>query len=82
MKTIVENATSLSKYLVEDSVAITASSDCIVIGDPAKLIVDDLNSANATIRENVTNAPEDWIGNKYTFDGTTWAEDSNWVALE
>ena len=82
MKTIVENATSLSKYLVDDSVAITASSDYIVIGDPAKLIVDDLNSGNATIRENVTNAPENWMGNKYKFDGTTWTENSDWVDPE
>lgn len=82
MKTIIETATKLSKYLVDDDVTITPNSDYIVVGDPAKLIIDDLTSSNATVIENVTNAPEDWIGNKYTFDGTTWTEDSNWVALE
>ena len=82
MKTIIETATKLSKYLVDDNVTITPNSDYIVVGDPAKLIIDDLTSSNATVIENVTNAPEDWIGNKYTFDGTTWTEDSNWVALE
>ena len=82
MKTIIETATKLSKYLVDDDVTITPNSDYIVVGDPAKLIIDDLTSSNATVIENVTNAPEDWIGNKYTFDGTTWTENSNWVAFE
>ncbi len=82
MKTIIETATKLSKYLVDDDVTITLNSNHTVVGNPAKLIIDDLTSSNATVIENVTNAPEDWIGNKYTFDGTTWAEDSNWVALE
>lgn len=79
MKTIVETATGLSKYLLDDSVTITANSDHIVVGDPTKFIVADLNSSNATITENVTNAPGDWAGNKYTFDGTTWTQNPDWV---
>jgi hypothetical protein len=79
MKTIVETATGLSKYLLDDSETITANSDHIVVGDPAELIVADLNSSNATITENVTNAPSDWTGNKYTFDGTTWTQNPDWV---
>lgn len=79
MKTIVETATGLSKYLLDDSVTITATSDHIVVGDPAQFIIDDLNSSNATITESVTNAPSDWTGNKYTFDGTTWTQNSDWV---
>ena len=79
MKTIVETATGLSKYLLDDSVAITTNSDHIVVGDPAQFIINDLNSSNATITENVTNAPSDWIGNKYTFDGTTWTQNPDWV---
>jgi len=79
MKTIVETATGLSKYLLDDSVTITANSDHIVVGDPAQFIIDDLDSSNTTITESVTNAPGDWTGNKYTFDGTTWTQNPDWV---
>jgi hypothetical protein len=79
MKTIVETATELSKYLLDDSVTITVNSDYIVVGDPAQFVIGDLNSSNATITENVTNAPSDWTGNKYTFDGTTWTLNPDWV---
>jgi len=79
MKTIVETATGLSKYLLKDDVSVVANSDHIVVGNPAKFIVGDLNSSTTTITENVTNAPSDWTGNKYTFDGTTWTQNPNWV---
>ena len=79
MKTIVETSTKLSKYLLADNVAITATSDNITVGDPAQFIIADLNSGNATITENVTNAPSDWVGNKYKLDGTTWSANSDWV---
>ncbi len=79
MKTIVETSTKLSKYLLADDVTITATSDSITVGDPAQFIIADLNSSNATITENVTNAPEDWVGNKYKLDGTTWSANPDWV---
>ena len=79
MKTIVETSTGLSKYLLDDDVTITSNADHIVVGDPAQLIIGDLNSSNTTITENVTNAPEDWMGCKYTFDGTTWTIFEGWV---
>ncbi len=79
MKTIVETSTKLSKYLLADDVTITATSDNITVRDPAKFIIADLNSGNTTITENVTNAPSDWIGNKYKFDGTTWSASPDWV---
>jgi len=79
MKTIVETATGLSKYLLEDDVSVVANSDHVVVGNPAKFIVSDLNFSTTTITENITNAPSDWIGNKYTFDGTTWTQNPNWV---
>jgi len=79
MKTIVETSTGLSKYLLADDVTITATADNITVGDPAQFIIADLNSGNTTITENVTNAPSDWTGNKYTFDGTTWSANPNWV---
>ena len=79
MKTIVETSTKLCKYLLADDVTITATADSITVGDPAKFIIADLNSSNATITENVTNAPEDWVGNKYKLDGTTWSANPDWV---
>ncbi len=79
MKTIVETSTKLSKYLLADDVTITATSDNITVGDPAQFIIADLNSSNTTITENVTNAPDDWTGNKYKLDGTTWSANSDWV---
>jgi len=79
MKTIVETATGLSKYLLDDSVTITANSDHIVVGDPVEFIIWDLNSSTVTITESVTNAPSEWSGNKYTFDGTTWTQNPDWV---
>ena len=79
MKTIVETSTKLSKYLLADDVTITATSDSITVGDPAQFIIADLNSDNTTITENVTNAPSDWMGNKYKLDGTTWSANPDWV---
>ena len=79
MKTIVETSTGLSKYLLADDVTITATSDNITVGDPAQFIIADLNSTTVTVTDNVTNAPEDWTGNKYFFDGTTWTANPDWV---
>ena len=88
MKTITDNETNRSKYLFEDDKAVSMSEARITVGNPdsapfdpshPNFWIDDLNSGNATLHENVTNAPEDWEVNKYTFDGTTWAQDSNWV---
>lgn len=79
MKTIVETATGLSKYLLADDVTIVSNADNIVVGDPAQFIIGDLNSTTVTITENVTNSPADWSGNKYFFDGTTWTLNPDWV---
>lgn len=78
MKTIVETATSLSKYLLADDVAVTMDTDHIVVGDPPQFIVADLNADNSVVYEGVT-APADWVGNKYTFDGSVWTLNPDWV---
>ena len=79
MKTIVETSTKLSKYLLADDVAITATASDITVGDPAQFIIADLNSTTVTVTDGVTNAPDDWTGNKYFFDGTTWTANPDWV---
>ena len=77
-KTIIENSTKLSKYLFDDDKAVSMASDKITVGsDPVDFIIGDLNSGNATLHEDVDNAPSDWYGNKYKFDGTTWSANSD-----
>lgn len=78
MKTIVETTTNLSKYLLDDAVAVTVSADSITVGNPVQFIIADLNSGNALVREGVT-APADWSGNKYFFDGSAWTLNPDWV---
>jgi len=81
MKTIVDNATNTSKYLVADDYGINVTAENIEMGDPSALdfIIGDLNSSNATVIEGVT-TPDDWYGCKYTCaaDGTFAAVDG-WV---
>ena len=79
MKTIVETSTGLSKYLLADDVTIASTADNITVGDPAQFIIGDLNGSTVTITDNVSNAPDNWTGNRYTFDGTNWAANPNWV---
>ena len=82
MTTIVETSTGLSKYLLADDVTITSTADNITVGDPVQFIIGDLNSGTVTITENLINAPADWSGNKYTFDGTTWTSNPSWVGSD
>lgn len=82
MKTIVETSTGLSKYLLDDDVVITSTVDGITVGSPPTNIICDLNINTVTITENISNAPSDWAGNKYTFDGTAWTLNPDWVEPE
>lgn len=75
MKTIVENSTNESKYLLSSDTAVQMLDQSIVL---PTFIVGDLNASNATLYKNVT-PPEDWIGCKYLFDGTDWTLNPNWV---
>jgi len=79
MKTIVETSSGLSKYLLADDVTVVSNSDMIHVGDPIEFSIGDLNSTTVTITDGVTNAPADWTGNKYFFDGTTWTLNPDWV---
>ena len=78
MKTIIETNTNLSKYLLADDVVVTLNANTIIVGEPPQFIVADLNAGNAVVYEGVT-APADWIGNKYTFDGSSWTLNPNWI---
>jgi len=65
MKTIIDNETNTSKYLVADGYVIESSESSITMGDPVDFIIGDLNSTNSTVIEGVTE-PDDWFGCKYT----------------
>ena len=74
MKTIIESATNISKYMFANTKPLSMTSESITTPD---FIIGDMNSINAHITEGVT-APADWVGCKYTFDGTTWALNADW----
>ena len=77
MKTLVKNSDNCSSYIFDDDVAVTITENNTITPD---LIIGDLKSTNATMFENVT-PPDDWAGNKYFFDGTTWTVNPNWRDL-
>lgn len=79
MKTIVETATGLSKYLINDAEIVVLNENEIAIGNPVNHIIVDLNVGTVILYEGVS-PPEDWTGDKYTFDGTDWTLNPDWVA--
>lgn len=87
MKTIVDNATNTSRYLLADDKQVFLTPTKIEVGDPPNLdfIILDLNSNNASVIENVTEPVDEegnslWFGCKYTCaaDGTFTAVEG-WV---
>jgi len=84
MKTIVDNATNTSKFLVADDYSVVASAENTEMGDPSNLdfIIGDLNSNNSTLIEGViapvdADGNDDWFGCKYKC-----AADGTWTAVE
>ncbi len=66
------------KYVYADDKTLTVTSENITVGDPAELIIGDLNSGNSTIVESVSNVPSDFYGDKYDYDSGTWTKRSDW----
>ena len=71
MKTLTKDNVSL--YLLEDDESVVLASDKITVGDPTKFIIADCNSSDSVLHTSVPTPPSDWIGNKYTYNGTAWA---------
>tara|TARA_R110000764_G_scaffold2894_2_gene12206 strand:+ start:554 stop:817 length:264 start_codon:yes stop_codon:yes gene_type:complete len=82
MKTITRNDNKVSKYLLEDGVQVNITTEDITIGDPENVIIVDLNSSNATLHTDVTNAPDDYVGNKYIYEDTAWSVNPDYRTLE
>ena len=78
MKTIIDNETKTSKYLVADDYVIESSETSITMGDPVDFIIGDLNSTNSAIIEGVSE-PDDWFGCKYTYADGTFTLVDGWV---
>lgn len=82
MKTITRKDNNVSKFLLEDNVQVDITTESITIAEPEDTIIIDLNSSNTTLHTNVTNAPDDYVGEKYRFDGTTWSLNPDYRTLE
>lgn len=78
MKTIIDTASTVSKYLFADDKTVTMGAGSISVGDPVEFIICDMNTDNATLVESVTE-PDDWYGCKYKYANSTWAVDPDWV---
>ena len=77
MKTIIDNATRTSRYLLDDWKSVFIDKDKIIVA--SDFIIGDLNVYNATLISGVT-APDDWVGGKYIYgsDGS-WTKVEGWV---
>ena len=80
MKTLTFNENNHSPYIFADDKSVTVESNRIIVGESSDpdFYIGDMNSSNATLHTNVTPA-DDWQGNRYTFNGSAWAEISGWV---
>ena len=85
MRVITETSTGLAKYVLSNETNISTTASEIIVSDTVdgenvvRFIIADLNSTIVTVTDGVINVPEDWVGNKYLFDGTTWTLNPNWL---
>ncbi len=79
MKTLTKN--NLSLYLLEDDVVIVMGTKKITVGDPPKFRIADCNSTDTVLHEGVSQ-PDNWRPDKYTYDGTTWELNPNFIETE
>lgn len=82
MKIIVETETNLAKYAIDDDVSIESTATNITVGNPIQFTIADLNDTTTTVYADVTNTPDDYVGNKYFYDGSKWTANPNWVEPE
>jgi len=80
MKTIIETATSLSKFVFADDTPVDITSKLINVGetDSLELIIACMDSSNATLVEGVA-PPADWFGDKYKYINSTWSINPDYI---
>jgi hypothetical protein len=85
MKTIVRKSDNTSAFLLPDESVVDLSGSRLVI-DAGTIM--DLAPSDINVHENVTAGDvlvgtstkiAEWIGNKFTFNGTAWGNNSAWV---
>ena len=81
MKIIVENETKLVKFLLEDVVEIHPTPDHIMLNRDGKDILKIAchNEDDCTVFRNIENAPEDYMGNKYTYENSEFTLVDGWT---
>tara|TARA_R110002020_G_scaffold432814_2_gene642879 strand:+ start:1093 stop:1395 length:303 start_codon:yes stop_codon:yes gene_type:complete len=87
MQLIVETSTKRVKYSLPDTDTITELSPdenpdffrpMLAVRGLKDFNIGDLTLSTITIHKDVTDVPDDWIGNKYLYDGT-WTEDADYI---
>ncbi|HIG57935.1 MAG TPA: hypothetical protein EYQ21_00840 [Flavobacteriales bacterium] len=80
MKTLTFNENNHSPYIFANDKSVTVESNRIIVGESSDpdFYIGDMHSGNATLHTDVT-PPDDWQGNRYTYNGSAWAEISGWV---
>ena len=77
MKIVTRKESNMSLFVLNDDEVLSWSDQGMVIGEPAWLIVPDCPQESVTVYTGV-DAPADWIGSKFLFDGSAWSIDPNW----
>lgn len=80
MKVLVRNEDNISIYLIDDGATVDFVGDQIHITGDAEMgdvVVGDRSSDDTTLYEGVTDAPDDWFGWKYYYDGSAWSLNPN-----
>ena len=81
MKTLTRSDDNVALFAFADDQVINEVNNQLHLGDPVDQIIADCNFDNCDLHENVTNLPSDFIGSKYTYDGSTFAECPIYAAM-
>ncbi len=78
MKIIVDK-NGIAKYNLLESTVIISYATYIEVRGDKDFNIHDLNSENSTVYGDVTDTPEDFIGDKYEYNGTDWIVNPDYI---
>lgn len=78
MKVLVRKESRVVVRMFEDDAQVILRDDATQVGEPAQFFIGHCNSANAFMYESAQ-PPEDWLPEKYIFDGATWSINPDWI---